>query len=83
MNESENRIATISIAVQNRNVSEKINEILSKHGDVIRGRLGVPYPDRGLSIICIIVDTDNAKIGAITGALGNVNGVTLRVAMLT
>jgi putative iron-only hydrogenase system regulator len=82
MENSESRIATISIAVHNRDMAEKINEVLNKHGDVIRGRLGIPYPDRGISIICIVVDADNSRIGAISGALGNINGVTLRVAMV-
>jgi len=82
MNAQENRIANISMVVRDKNAAPTVNEILSRHADVIHGRLGMPYPGRGVSIIVILVDADNAKIGAISGSLGNVPGVTLRSTVL-
>lgn len=82
MNATENRIANISIVIREKTSAPAVNDILSRHGDVIHGRLGMPYPNRGISIITILVDADNARIGAISGALGNVPGVTLRSTML-
>ena len=73
----EKRVAVISIVVRDRTVSHRINDILSDHGDVIRGRLGFPYPERDVSIIIILVDADQSTIGAISGAIGNLPGVTL------
>ena len=78
----EKRVAVISIVVRDRAVSPRINDILSAHGDVIRGRLGFPYPERGVSIIIILVDAEQSTIGAISGAIGNLPGVTLRSTML-
>ena len=82
MNSKEKRVAIISIVVKEKNSAQLVNEILSKHGDVIHGRLGIPYPERGVSIIIILVDADNSRIGAISGSLGNVPRVTLRSTML-
>jgi len=82
MEREQNRLASINVIIRDRNSSQKVNDILSAHGDCIRGRLGLPYPERGLSVIVILVDADNAKIGAITGAIGNLPGVSLRSVML-
>lgn len=78
----ETRIATIGIVVRDRAMADRVNEVLSRHGDIIRGRLGMPYPEKGVSIIVVVVDGDTAQIGAIGGALGNIPGVTLRSTML-
>ena len=83
MDIKENRAANISSVLRDRNVAQKVNEILGTHRDVIRGRLGLPYPERGVSIIIVLVDADNSRIGAISGSLGNLPGVSLRSTMLT
>jgi len=76
------RIANISIVVKDRDEAAKVNEILGKHGDIIRGRLGIPCPDRSVSVIIILVEADNSKISAISGAVGNIPGVSLRSTIL-
>jgi putative iron-only hydrogenase system regulator len=81
--ERENRIAVIGILVSNReDDSIKVNDILSSYGDIIVGRLGVPYKNRGISVISIIVDGTNDEIGALSGKLGNINGVKTKVALV-
>jgi len=82
MSSGEKRVANISIVVRDRAASQMVNDILSRHGDVIIGRHGVPYHERGVSIITVLIDADNSTIGAISGSLGNVPGVTLRSTML-
>jgi hypothetical protein len=42
----------------------------------------MPYPEKGVSIIVVVVDGDTATIGAVGGTLGNIPGVTLRSTML-
>lgn len=80
--EKENRIAIIGIIVQNREeTSRKLNEILSGYGDIIVGRMGIPYKERDVSVISLIVDGTNDEIGALTGRLGNINGVKAKVAL--
>ena len=80
---NEKRIAVISIVVRDRTMAGRVNEVLSRHGDSVCGRLGVPFRDRGISVITILLEADPAQIGAISGALGNIPGVTLRSTMLT
>ena len=82
MEETGNRIGVISIVVRDRTMAARVNDILSRHGDVIKGRLGVPCTERGVSIVVVVVDTDQSTIGAIGGALGNIPGVTLRSTLL-
>ena len=80
--ESENRIAVIGIVINNRDEnSKKLNEILSNFSEIIVGRMGIPYHERNISVISIIVDGTNEEIGALTGKLGNVKGIKAKVAL--
>lgn len=77
-----NRVAILGIVVNNREeTSKKINNILSDFGDIIVGRMGIPYKERGISVISIIVDGTNDEIGALAGKLGNISGVKAKVAI--
>ena len=52
----ENRLAVISVIVENREVSPQINALLSEFGEYVIGRMGIPYKEKGVSIISIAVD---------------------------
>ncbi|MCX7923450.1 MAG: iron-only hydrogenase system regulator [Clostridia bacterium] len=80
--EKERRIAVIGIVVNNREESAKrVNDILSSYGHIIVGRMGIPYKERDVSVISIIVDGNSDEIGALTGKLGNTSGVKAKVAL--
>lgn len=80
--ENDNRIAVVGIVVNNREeASEKVNDILSKYGQIVVGRMGIPYREKGVSVISIIVDGTNDEIGALTGKLGNIKGIKVKVAL--
>jgi putative iron-only hydrogenase system regulator len=83
METAEKRIAVISIVVRDRAMAGRVNDILSAHGDAVCGRLGVPFRDRGISVISVLLDAAGSEISAVSGALGNIPGVTLRSTMLT
>ncbi len=78
---SENRLAVISIIVENREESPKINALLSEYGIYIAGRMGVPYKDKGVSVICVIIDAPQEVINTLTGKIGMLNGVTAKTLM--
>jgi putative iron-only hydrogenase system regulator len=81
--ESNNRIAVIGIVVGNRaEAAERVNEVLSSHASTIVGRMGIPYKERGISVISIIVDGTNDEIGALSGKLGNIKGIKVKVALV-
>ncbi|WP_026486739.1 TM1266 family iron-only hydrogenase system putative regulator [Caldanaerobius polysaccharolyticus] len=78
----EKRIGVIGIVVEHREqVADSLNRILSEYGDIIVGRMGIPYRDRGLSVISLIVDGTTDEIGALTGKLGNLAGVRVKTAL--
>lgn len=78
----ERRIGVIGIVIENRKeVSDKLNKILSDHGDIIVGRMGIPYKERGLCVISLIVDGTTDEIGALTGKLGSLSGIKVKSAL--
>ena len=78
----EERIGVVGLVVEDRmTAAPKVNQILSDYGDIIVGRMGVPYRDRGISVIALIVDGDTDAIGAMTGKLGAVPSVKVKTAL--
>ncbi|MFW5991709.1 MAG: TM1266 family iron-only hydrogenase system putative regulator [Halanaerobiaceae bacterium] len=76
------RIGVVGIVIEDRaRVNKKLNEILSKFGHLIIGRMGVPSRELGLSIISLIVDGTPDEIGAMTGQIGSLSGVNLKSAL--
>lgn len=77
----EKRIAVVGIIIEDKNFSEQINETLHNFSDIIVGRMGLPYKERGVSVISVIVDADTDKISAMTGAIGKIHGVSVKSAI--
>ena len=78
---SENRIAVISIIVEDRAQSSEINTILSQFGDYVIGRMGIPYKEKSVFIISVAVDAPAEVINTITGKIGQLSGVTAKTLM--
>ena len=79
----ESRVGVAAIVVQDRqNAAPAVNRILSDYADIIVGRMGVPYKDRGVSVMALILDGDTDTIGAMTGKLGSITGVKSRVTLV-
>ncbi len=74
----ETRIALIGIIVEDRSVTDQLNQLLHTYGSYIVGRMGVPYRDKGISIISIIVDAPADVIGALAGKLGQIRGLSVK-----
>ena len=74
----ETRVAVVSIIVENEDAVSELNELLHRFRQYIIGRLGIPYRQKGISIICIAIDAPNDEINALTGALGRVEGITAK-----
>jgi putative iron-only hydrogenase system regulator len=79
----EYRVGVIGIVIEDREKAPKVNNILSEYGEIIIGRMGVPYRERGISVISLIIDGSTDEIGAMTGKLGSVTGVKVRTALVT
>ena len=72
----ENRIAAVSILVEEPASVEALNALLHDYAQHILGRMGIPYRARGLNIICIALDAPEDKIRALTEELSGVGGVS-------
>ena len=66
----ETRIALIGIIVEDINATEKLNSILHEYGEYIIGRMGIPYREKKISVISIVVDATNDVISSLSGKLG-------------
>lgn len=74
----ETRIAVISIIVEDTNSVEKLNNLLHEYGKYIIGRFGLPYRDRGINIICAVMEAPQDQISAMSGKIGRLKGVTAK-----
>lgn len=72
------RIALIGIIVEDSNEIEKLNAILHEYGQYIIGRMGIPYREKDICVISIVVDADNDVISSLSGKLGMVKGVSVK-----
>ena len=73
-----NRVAVISIIVEDDSAVQAVNALLHEYGQYIIGRLGIPYRAKAVNIICVAIDAPNDSINALTGALGRIKGLTAK-----
>jgi len=77
----EKRIAVVGIIIEDIEKSMEVNEILHEFGNIIVGRIGIPYRDKGISVISIIIDGSVDDISAMTGRIGKLKGVSVKAAI--
>lgn len=77
----EKRIGVVGIIIEEFTKATCVNDILHEFGDLIVGRIGVPYKDRGIFVISIIVDGTMDEISAMIGKIGKVSGVNVKSAI--
>ncbi|MBE5768275.1 MAG: CopG family transcriptional regulator [Clostridiales bacterium] len=75
------RLGFVGIVVDQRQKAGEVNAILSQYGDMIRGRIGIPDQEQQRAVIGLVVEGTNDRVGAMTGKLGNIPGVTVKSAM--
>lgn len=78
---SDKRLAVISLIVEDRAFTADINALLSEYADCIVGRMGVPYKQKNVSVICVIVDAPAECINGLTGKIGMLRGVSAKTLM--
>ena len=74
----ESRIAVISIIVENSDSVECLNRILHEYGIYIIGRMGIPYHEKQMNIISVVMDAPQEKVNALTGKIGRLAGVSAK-----
>ena len=76
------RIGFVGIIVENRlQSSPEVNRVLSEAGELILARVGLPHRDRGVSVITLVIEATTDELGALTGRLGAIGGVSVKSAL--
>lgn len=74
------RVAVISIIVEQENAIDELNSLLHDARQYIVGRMGIPYRQKGISIISIAIDAPQDAISALSGKIGRLKGVSAKTA---
>ncbi|MDD2563180.1 MAG: hypothetical protein PHU27_03060 [Salinivirgaceae bacterium] len=78
----EKRIGAALILIEDKAVIPHLNEIISRHSQIIIGRQGVPLPNKSVSVITLIIEGTTDDIGALTGQIGKLKGLPIKSATL-
>ena len=74
----ENKLSIIGIFIQSPDAVEAVNNLLHQYADKIVGRMGLPYRDRGVNVISVIIDAPADDISALAGKLGKIDGISAK-----
>ncbi len=75
----ENKIAVVAIIVSDAQAVERVNGLLHAFSGHIIGRMGIPYKQRNICVISVVMDAPQEIINSLTGKLGMVDGVSSKV----
>ncbi|MCD7951510.1 MAG: iron-only hydrogenase system regulator [Synergistaceae bacterium] len=81
LKKEENRIGVAAVIVEDPGSVREVNEVLHNFSGLIVGRLGIPYRERGVSVISVVLDGVPDQISALTGKLGKIKSVTVKAVM--
>lgn len=75
----ETRLGFVGLIVENRKENAAaVNAVLSEFGDLILARTGIPCPEKGCSAITVVLRAGTDELGALTGKLGRLPGVSVK-----
>ena len=74
----ETRVALIGIIVEKESSVAALNELLHQYGRYIIGRMGLPYREKCVNIISVVLDAPQDAISALGGKIGRLEGVSAK-----
>lgn len=72
------KIALVGIIIEETKEVERVNQLLHEYRDYIVGRMGIPYKEKGVNIISVVLDAPENKISSISGKLGMIKGISVK-----
>ena len=75
----DSKIAVVAIIVEDNSVAERINAILHDFSQYVVGRMGLPYKERNVNVISVVIDAPQEVINSLSGKLGMISGVKSKV----
>ena len=76
--EEKTRITLLGIIVEDIDATDEINKLLHENRRYIVGRMGIPYRQRNLAIISVVLDSPQDVTSALSGKLGMLPGVSVK-----
>ena len=70
----------MGIIVENPDSVERLNALLHDYSAYIIGRMGIPYREKGISIVSIAIDAPQDTIAALSGKIGKLDGISVKTA---
>ena len=74
----ESMVSVISIIVKDEEAAGAVNGLLHEFRQYIVGRMGIPYRERGISIISVVLDAPGEATSSLSGKLGMLKGVSAK-----
>lgn len=74
----ETKIALVGIIVEELEQAEKVNAALHEYAEFIVGRMGIPYREKEVSVIAVVVDAPQSIISRLSGKIGMIDGVNVK-----
>lgn len=74
----EHRVALLGLVIENPDSVEQLNQLLHTYQDYIVGRMGIPYRQRSVNIISIVLDAPANVISTLSGKAGMLPGITAK-----
>ena len=72
------RVAIIGIIIEDEAVICNIQNLLTEYSSYIIGRMGIPYKEKNVRIISVVLDAPVDTINALTGKIGNIEHVNAK-----
>ncbi len=77
----ETRVGVISIIVENWEAVDALNSLLHEYRRFVIGRMGIPYKEKDINIICVALDAPQDAISTLAGRIGALDGVSVKTAL--
>lgn len=74
----DNRVSVISIIIREEDAAGAVNDLLHEFRQYIVGRMGIPYRERKVSIISVVLDAPGDATSSLSGKLGMIKGVSAK-----
>lgn len=74
--EDNKRVALVGIMIENTDSVQRVNGLLHEYGNYIIGRMGIPYREKNINVISVIMDAPQSVVSALSGKLGMLPGVS-------
>lgn len=76
------KIAVISAILEEPSLcQQQFNDVVASFKGIVKGRMGIPFDEVGISSVCIVVVGEMDVINSLTGKLGNIPHVLVKTSI--